>query len=417
MKNTQNYIGKESFRSTTGVKQGSATSCNLFTLYLDHTVKAVRTHGLDGFLQDSHTLLLMDDTVLLATSRDAMMNKLRLLHQSATEIDMVIHPNKSEFIVINSDDTLPFQVGDVTISHTDSYTYLGSPIMATSVADQVKEHIKSKQCHVWKYQSFVYKNRFAPYKVKRTVLQGAVNSSLLYSCESWLTNSLQCVDTAILGCIKSLLGVRTQTCTELVYIESGFCPASATVKNRQRKFMNKLFNRNDYDELPVGKAMQLAQQEKTPAAQYIEKLMAHTASFEDQARISIRDKVSSSTRTRMSTYRELNRDLDLHAVYDCKSFYIPEAARISFSRMRLSSHYLRIETGRWSRVVREQRLCICGEIQTETHVLINCPETEALRTQYQSLDYTNLSSLLSSTDHTATVNYVHNVLLKMERNY
>ena len=39
---------------------------------------------------------------------------------------------------------------------------------------------------------------------------------------------------------------------------------------------------------------------------------------------------------------------------------VPEWQRIAFTRFRLSSHRLRIETGRWSRLPREQILCDCG---------------------------------------------------------
>ena len=38
-----------------------------------------------------------------------------------------------------------------------------------------------------------------------------------------------------------------------------------------------------------------------------------------------------------------------------------------------------IETGRWSRIPRENRLCICGQIQTEEHVLLECVHTEKFR--------------------------------------
>ena len=149
----------------------------------------------------------MDDTVILATSREAVLQKLQLLYDSAKDIDMVIHPTKSQFIAISSEDEAACQVGDVTISHTISYTYLGSTIMDTSITKQVDEDIKSKQCHVLKFQSFVHKNSNAPYKVKKTLLQGAISNCLLYNCESWLTSNLKCVDTIFVNCLKSLLSL------------------------------------------------------------------------------------------------------------------------------------------------------------------------------------------------------------------
>ena len=47
---------------------------------------------------------------------------------------------------------------------------------------------------------------------------------------------------------------------------------------------------------------------------------------------------------------------------------------------------LKIETGRWSRISRENRLCQCNEgIQCEEHVLLKCKQTEHLRTNSEEI--------------------------------
>ena len=56
--------------------------------------------------------------------------------------------------------------------------------------------------------------------------------------------------------------------------------------------------------------------------------------------------------------------------------------RINFTRFRTSSHRLRIETGRWSRIPHEQRLCECGEgVQNEQHIM-TCPLLNDIRRRY-----------------------------------
>ena len=60
--------------------------------------------------------------------------------------------------------------------------------------------------------------------------------------------------------------------------------------------------------------------------------------------------------------------------------FIPEHYRIAFTRMRTSSHRLRVETGRWAGIDRERRICKCGEgIGDEEHVLTECKLTQHLR--------------------------------------
>ena len=67
---TQNIIGTAIITTIIGVRQGSPTSCFLFILYVNDLVKLIKdTCEDDGFLSWLHLLVLMDDTVLLATSR------------------------------------------------------------------------------------------------------------------------------------------------------------------------------------------------------------------------------------------------------------------------------------------------------------------------------------------------------------
>ena len=104
--------------------------------------------------------------------------------------------------------------------------------------------------------------------------------------------------------------------------------------------------------------------------------------------------------------------MNVHSVYHTKSG-INELERISWSRMRLSAHSLVIETGRWNRRGRgrlpiEQRLCQCGQIQTERHVIEECALTQQLRDIYQ---YNSLENLFAEdNDHAKTTQFVHKVL-------
>ena len=48
-----------------------------------------------------------------------------------------------------------------------------------------------------------------------------------------------------------------------------------------------------------------------------------------------------------------------------------------FSRLRLSSHSMPIETGRWSRIKREERLCTtCNSLGDERHYIYDCVDID-----------------------------------------
>ena len=107
-------------------------------------------------------------------------------------------------------------------------------------------------------------------------------------------------------------------------------------------------------------------------------------------------------RTKLHLYSRLNPDLSVHPLYqvtDSQSC-VEDNLRITFSRIRLCSHRLRSETGRWNRVPSGQRFCPHCEdqsIQDEEH-LLQCPATLPLRTEYTV--GTDLQSLLAEPSKT-----------------
>ena len=117
--------------------------------------------------------------------------------------------------------------------------------------------------------------------------------------------------------------------------------------------------------------------------------------------------------TKFRVYSELNPELSVHPLYSSPE-YIPDFVRQSFSRLRLQSHSLKVETGRWSRIPREQRLCDrcdAGAVQDEAHVLIACTYTEPIRQRYQNLDFATTAGLLGDGNyHRNVAEYIHEVL-------
>ena len=93
--------------------------------------------------------------------------------------------------------------------------------------------------------------------------------------------------------------------------------------------------------------------------------------------------ICESTSSRRVTYRVLNPDLTVDICY-VKGNNGRERYRIAYSQFRLSEHKLAIECGRWNRRLPvEARLCQCGSVHTELHVLECCPFTEDIRVRHE----------------------------------
>ena len=116
--------------------------------------------------------------------------------------------------------------------------------------------------------------------------------------------------------------------------------------------------------------------------------------------------------TRRQTYTQVNPDLERHPKYsECAACL--EYARIAATRLRLSSHRLRVETGRWARIPRDARVCSCGtgSVQDEQHVLLHCELSKDLRQSFpQANTATNIANLFRVKDTRQLVDFCYAIL-------
>ena len=288
-------------------------------------------------------------------------------------------------------------VGDnLVIKLCDSYVYLGVAFTGCGkFQPSLKQHASDKLCHLLKYVSFVDKNVSYPFWVKKKVLDAALLSALTYGCESWMSEDLKAMQPYYMGAIKTLLGVRKTTPNDLCLVETGYPSLKGFVKDKQVKFFSKLIeSHRGYDEDPFWRVWSMCRAANTPCTRYVTKLLE-----QDNHNLKLRDiedvkrKVMNSEGSKFVTYKEMNPSLSVHSVYNSDVF---ENQRISFSKFRLSSHDLLIEKGRWSRSPRDRRLCSCGSVQTELHVISECPRTESIRLNYNAIDCSNFDAFFNS---------------------
>ena len=182
--------------------------------------------------------------------------------------------------------------------------------------------------------------------------------------------------------VKAVLGVRHSTMNDLCLIESGFPPLKSLVYDAQARFFRKMTNRLEMEDDPLGFILRLVEREDPRMWATIQKIISVDSHVKDEM-----DKMKESAlgdhRSRNITYLKMNPHLNIHNLYMQSTIYIPDSLRIVFTRLRLSSHCLRIEVGRWSRIPRENRLCSCGLLQDEEHVMLCVSNQQVL----QKYDY------------------------------
>ena len=115
--------------ATIGVRQGTTTGCLLFVIYIDNLVRTMKSpFDRDGFLGMLLVMLLMDDTVILATSRDKCREKFDSLLDFCQASGMFVNEQKTKLFVINGtpEDRSPLHVRNMTVGYSPHYMYLGA---------------------------------------------------------------------------------------------------------------------------------------------------------------------------------------------------------------------------------------------------------------------------------------------------
>ena len=300
---------------------------------------------------------------------------------------LILNISCTKLMVINGskDDRGPLILNSTTIQYTNHYVYLGAHFVDnSSMVPVMRFQAEACRKQVIKFSAFLYRNSNMPFCLKKKVLEAALFSSMLYACESWLTDGLKAVNQHYMAAIKQLLGVRSTTPHVLCLLEAGLPDLIGTITKRRCNFMTAFVQRSSQDE-PLSQVLELCRRENTDMYQ---RLTAAQSYFGDPVLHSLQKlkddcHQKATTATRFQTYLSLNPSLTCHPVYTRISS-APDYPRIDFTRLRLSSHRLLVERGRWLRIPRERRVCACDRvsIQDELHVTLRCPRTDHIRDSY-----------------------------------
>ena len=327
---------------------------------------------------------------------------------------MIVNAKKTKFLAINTTNNDPFMVEGLTIEKTSSYIYLGSSITNNGLSNQITQEVNLRYKHGRKFSCFISAHEDAPFAVKKKVWEAAVVSAITYACESWWTADIKSATTLYMSTVKQLLGVRSQTSNDLALMELELPSLHAIVKKRQRDFFCKYSNHSDYSMTPLKRALDIAISCRSPMSKYFAVNICTEGDTQDPVHVDInqrRHTIQDSDGTRMRTYVCMNPSLEISSVYRNVSS-IPEYMRLQYSRFRLSSHRLKVETGRWSRIPRENRLCVCGtgHVQDEQHVLCECLMTVDVRNSYPQIAF-NMDTLMTL-DGTTLAKIIWNIMTK-----
>ena len=372
-----------------GIKQGAPPSGLLYIAYTMGIIDIFKAKfNPEILISIFHLLMHADDILLLATKRCLAISKLRILMGYCKENCIKLQLTKCAMMCVNSDDVSdsePITVDGVTLRSEKSEVYLGSVITNSfKLSDDVEADIKHRQINVIKFFAFIRTNVNAPVSIKLIGLQACVLTAILHNAETWANSNVDRLEVIHRRMLKSILGVRTTTCSEFLYIELGVTSMRTQLMIKQWKFWKKVLELNENE--PLVYVVKLCKQYKVKEVAHYERLLARYESVEEivseffeKTKASIRRKAENG-RTKYATYVTVNPLLETPSVYSSTSGHKNVCV---VAKLRTSAHNLQIEMGRRTGTARENRKCHCGGVEDEEHFLTQCPVYEHVRRKHR----------------------------------
>lgn len=149
--------------------------------------------------------------------------------------------------------------------------FLGSPFTSDGcTSSAVRAHAKANLCHALKYVSFVTKNNYFLFIIKKLILVVCLMSALLYGCESWLCSDHKPILKLNNWCLKQLLWVRRTTSNDVCYLEPGYPPLQDLVTGKQHRFFRKIWQeRSELWDDPLSFTFKPVTEENTVTARLV----------------------------------------------------------------------------------------------------------------------------------------------------
>ena len=318
-----------------------------------------------------------DDILLLATTRTVAIRKLRSLMKYCTDNFIKLQLKKCALLCINTtdaEDNMPIAMNDVVLQCKKEEVYLGSVITnSCKWFHDVEADIRKRQINVVKYFAFLRSNSNAPVDIKIKVLQACTVTSILHNAETWADVKVEWLEVLYRRMMKAIVGVRLTTCTEILYIELDLVSIKTQILMKQWTFWKKIQELEDDN--PLSYAIALAKQLGLKEVKHYEKLITTFQSTEEiknkfieETKLSIRRKAERG-QSKFATYMTVNPTLDKPKIFTHVN-HRSDVAMIA--GLRMSAHNLQIEMGRRTQTPRENRKCVCGDIEDEEHFILRC---------------------------------------------
>ena len=438
------------FHDNIGVKQGCVLSPTLFKIFISDISKIFNESCSPVKLYDEriNCLMFADDAVLLSETPEGLQHTLGKVKDYCDNWHLKINTDKTKVMIFNKSGRLvkeKFTLGDNLLENVNSYTYLGLEFVPSGSFKPAMETLCKKASKaMFKLRQSLNKLNLPP-KLSLHLYDILIRPICTYACEVWgpfiktkdQVFSIECdkyelfdkhcFDKLELKFCKSILGVHRKSSNTAVRGELGRYPTIIFVLKQGLKNWFRIASYKQkqsilYDTYLCNLEITNAKKpcwwsnikgffrnalglthllenhgcSGNPKAKLRTAMTSMKQIFEFQwrnelSRTTSRNKAAGGNKLR--TYYTFKKNFVYEKYLDLQGDF---TLRRNITKLRISSHQLAIERGRYcskknrqERVEKEKRLCkncSSGEVEDEEHVVMTCPKYDhARRTMLNSL--------------------------------
>ena len=452
-----------------GVKQGDNLSPNLFKVFINDLPTYLNSTPDPVFINNSplHCLMYADDVILLSSTHAGLQQKLDKLHDYCKDWCLNINTNKTKIIIFNKAGrhlSEKFVFGQTDINCIHQYKYLGVKFSSSGSFSFAQEDLYNRALKAY-YKLQKDFLSFSP-NIKNClhVFDHTIKPILLYGSEIWgafnpFSPKLRNLDSNIdfdqimarlpseklhIKFCKSILGVHKKSTNFACLSELGRFPLHFDITKSMSKYWYRLENLGN--SFPLLREAYLESkrlhESKVPSwygcmSVIIQKVpgikdLAHVKQFKFKHSLKRifrshyediwHSQLPKQSTGKLSSYVKFKSNFGLEKYLLKLNFN----SRRSLTKLRISSHRLGIERGRYTNIPRHDRICSrcnINELDDEIHFLFKCSLFNTDRDQLHTCiatscpNFTNLNLenkfiWLMTTENTDVLQCLCNFILK-----
>jgi hypothetical protein len=400
------------FQCNLGVRQGECLSPFLFAVYLNDLEDTLSHTGAGIKVQDVKMCLLLyaDDAVIFSDTPVGLQDEIDTLRHYCNRWKLRLNLEKSRIVVFRKGNRVPniqWYYGDTEIKVCSKIRYLGLVITSNGLFTQTQQ-VLSEQANKAIFALYKRLNDFKYLNFDEILdlFDKYISPILNYGCEIWGFHPGLNVERIHLSFCKQLLKVKRSTQNDFVYGILGRFPMVIIrymriikywiniVTAKKHLYINNLYSVS-LTEIDNPRRSCWARSVRDLlcscgfAEAWINQGVGDTQAFLSQVKNRLLDmyrqnwssQIDESSRS--SFFKLINPQHNYNSILNIR---MTKSHKLALIRLILSSHHLKIETGRWTRppTERHRRYCDnCPEkIEDEFHFIFECSLYTEIRNRF-----------------------------------